>query len=244
MSSVFLQSVSLSFLKKNEVVILPEVTMTRYRLVILGIILLIGFASAAQPPVTDWKTRCETLPAGTNGLCELLSRVLALENAVNQMLWQISQINTWRTNFYQSEFLELEQDVVSIRGDLDTIVSVNPGQCPVDHYVTGIDPDGDIICSPVCPVNRQYCPGYGCTELLSDPLNCGACGVHCYDLYCLGGVCITGSCQDGIQNGPESDVDCGGLEFCPRCEDGKMCTGDWDCQSGYCGAGGVCLPLP
>ena len=45
------------------------------------------------------------------------------------------------------------------------------------------------------------------------------------------------SCLDGIKNGSESDVDCGGS--CPRCADGRTCaTGD-DCASFRC-SGGTC----
>lgn len=43
------------------------------------------------------------------------------------------------------------------------------------------------------------------------------------------------SCYDGIQNGPESDVDCGG--DCPLCEIGQRCHTARDCESGLCDAG-------
>jgi thermitase len=48
-------------------------------------------------------------------------------------------------------------------------------------------------------------------------------------------------CSDGIKNGYETDVDCGG-SYCPKCEKGKMC-GIWvDCVTNYCntwdGSGG------
>ncbi len=142
----------------------------------------------------------------------------------------------------QDTITELWGNASEQQNAIDAIVRISPGECPEYHYVTGIDPDGNIICSALCPLGLHYCPGYGCTELSTNPYNCGACGVTCYG-SCLEGDCIDGSCQDGSQNGPESDIDCGGLEFCPRCENGKNCTGDWDCQSGYCGAG-VCLPLP
>lgn len=45
------------------------------------------------------------------------------------------------------------------------------------------------------------------------------------------------SCSDGVQNQNESDVDCGGP--CPDCVDGKACSVDGDCQSGWC-KDGVC----
>ena len=42
----------------------------------------------------------------------------------------------------------------------------------------------------------------------------------------------TPTCSDGIKNGSESDVDCGGS--CPRCATGKACQGPGDCTSGLC----------
>jgi hypothetical protein len=48
------------------------------------------------------------------------------------------------------------------------------------------------------------------------------------------------TCSDGIQNGSESDVDCGGS--CQRCVNGKRCTSFRDCQSGRCAPDGTCQP--
>ena len=41
---------------------------------------------------------------------------------------------------------------------------------------------------------------------------------------------------DGVVNGTESDVDCGGMD-CPACIDGEMCGVAGDCQSNYCDNG-------
>ena len=46
------------------------------------------------------------------------------------------------------------------------------------------------------------------------------------------------TCTDGIQNGAETDIDCGGGS-CPRCADGKKCSTRNDCASALC-IGGVC----
>src|SRR5690606_969820 len=46
------------------------------------------------------------------------------------------------------------------------------------------------------------------------------------------------SCTDGVQNGDESDIDCGGA--CPGCPDGARCGGGADCQSGMCD-GATCV---
>lgn len=49
--------------------------------------------------------------------------------------------------------------------------------------------------------------------------------------------CGTGSgdpqCDDGMRNGDESDVDCGG-PTCAACADGLGCSGGEDCSSGVC----------
>lgn len=41
------------------------------------------------------------------------------------------------------------------------------------------------------------------------------------------------SCTDGIKNGAETDVDCGGSS-CPKCIQNKICNINSDCQSGNC----------
>ncbi|HVU04091.1 MAG TPA: hypothetical protein VHE30_20175 [Polyangiaceae bacterium] len=43
------------------------------------------------------------------------------------------------------------------------------------------------------------------------------------------------TCFDGVRNGPESDVDCGG--DCVPCEEGDRCVAPRDCVSGRCSEG-------
>ena len=45
------------------------------------------------------------------------------------------------------------------------------------------------------------------------------------------GTCAT--CADGIANGRETDVDCGGPS-CPACGVGQGCSAGGDCSSGTC----------
>jgi len=42
-------------------------------------------------------------------------------------------------------------------------------------------------------------------------------------------------CTDGIKNGQETDIDCGGT--CPRCTGGRTCAADTDCLVGGCSLG-------
>jgi formylglycine-generating enzyme required for sulfatase activity len=57
---------------------------------------------------------------------------------------------------------------------------------------------------------------------------------------CASGVCVSGVCRsptanDGVKNGDESDVDCGGsTTSAPRCAAGRSCTKHADCASDGC----------
>ncbi|MGB0679139.1 MAG: RCC1 domain-containing protein [Polyangiales bacterium] len=60
----------------------------------------------------------------------------------------------------------------------------------------------------------------------------------CESGICSAGVCVASlpaSCNDGIQNADESDIDCGGS--CSVCADGQRCSGTADCSSAVCNAG-------
>ena len=50
---------------------------------------------------------------------------------------------------------------------------------------------------------------------------------------CVGNVCVSPHCIDGITNSGETDVDCGGPD-CAKCGVGKVCGQDADCKSGVC----------
>ena len=58
-------------------------------------------------------------------------------------------------------------------------------------------------------------------------------GTQCQSGVCEATVCLAPTCDDGIQNGDELDVDCGG--GCPTgCAIGVSCNEDWDCESQRC----------
>src|SRR5205807_154356 len=50
---------------------------------------------------------------------------------------------------------------------------------------------------------------------------------------CTNNACATPTCNDGIKNQGESDIDCGGAN-CTKCDDGKACGGIGDCKSNLC----------
>ncbi|TMQ06042.1 MAG: hypothetical protein E6J90_47355 [Deltaproteobacteria bacterium] len=59
----------------------------------------------------------------------------------------------------------------------------------------------------------------------------------CQSGVCTGDVCSAASCSDGIKNGSETDIDCGGS--CAPCAPEGSCDRDGDCQFG-CGANRSC----
>ena len=56
--------------------------------------------------------------------------------------------------------------------------------------------------------------------------------------------CEVASCIDGLVNGVESDIDCGGKYECNKCADLLACKVDVDCASGYCSPDKTCAPAP
>ena len=53
----------------------------------------------------------------------------------------------------------------------------------------------------------------------------------------------SGPCNNGVEDGEETDVDCGG-RVCRRCGLGASCSLDTDCASGFCTAAGCEPPIP
>jgi hypothetical protein len=65
-------------------------------------------------------------------------------------------------------------------------------------------------------------------------------GPDCESKSCSnGGTCLAPACGDHVQNGTETDVDCGG-ETCAGCDPGLACKADGDCKNMLC-MGGVCV---
>lgn len=60
---------------------------------------------------------------------------------------------------------------------------------------------------------------------------------ECESGVCEGGTCRAPACDDDVQNGDETGVDCGGP--CDGCAAGTSCNDDADCTSGRCD-GGTC----
>ncbi|KAI8471296.1 MAG: hypothetical protein J3K34DRAFT_235982 [Monoraphidium minutum] len=83
------------------------------------------------------------------------------------------------------------------------------------------------------------------TDLDCGGLQCRGCpaSMECQvDSDCLSMVCVSTSnscgepsCSDTVQNGDETDIDCGGT--CAPCPDGRTCLGNLDCLSERCSSG-------
>jgi hypothetical protein len=109
--------------------------------------------------------------------------------------------------------------------------------CSDNHVPAPACTDG--VCGGACATGYADCnadkQADGCeTATTSDVLNCGECGVVCSGKIgrgCQGGTC-NATCDDGIRNQGESDVDCGGP--CGPCGIGGGCGSDGDCRSGVC----------
>ncbi len=92
------------------------------------------------------------------------------------------------------------------------------------------------------------CGGPNCSSSTTACPNGKICktGTDCLEFWCVvtsgtTGICTHPTCSDTVQNGAESDVDCGGT--CPaKCADTKKCTKDLDCTNGWCNGGKCATP--
>ena len=55
----------------------------------------------------------------------------------------------------------------------------------------------------------------------------------CASGFCVDNACAIPSCDDGVQNGAESDVDCGG-DSCDACANDAQCVEGSDCENSSC----------
>jgi len=121
----------------------------------------------------------------------------------------------------------------------------------------------DMICGPSSPTVDKCFPtscltdagvlcGGGTCQLCKDGQACMT-NADCVSDGCVpmaidGGTanfCEPPTCTDGVQDGPETDVDCGGSGGCPRCAPGKKCLVNSDCQTDPANpdAGPTCLMI-
>jgi hypothetical protein len=102
----------------------------------------------------------------------------------------------------------------------------------------------DTDCGGTCPnkcLPGQFCDGNSdCTSGICTE---GVCArkslLPLEDLSTKFGAITEPTCSDGVENGEETDVDCGG-DLCPKCVAGKNCVSDDDCVSKVCDIDGIC----
>lgn len=88
---------------------------------------------------------------------------------------------------------------------------------------------GNLRCARNCVFDKSNCTvkAYSCLS-----------NIDCASGFCnpTKHICQNPSCNDGVQNNDESDIDCGGIcgAVCPN---GKRCGSNKDCSSNYCSFG-------
>jgi hypothetical protein len=127
-----------------------------------------------------------------------------------------------------------------------TLTTLGPRRAVLGHVLSGVL---GLLGSQVADVSakkkkkKNPCPPCKARKL-------GTCKANVPDgSFCVGGTCQGGVCMvtvvppplcaapDGIKNGTETGVDCGGP--CNRCGNGQGCATQHDCLSAFC-ANGVC----
>jgi cysteine-rich repeat protein len=122
---------------------------------------------------------------------------------------------------------------VQCNGNGGTQIVADPGdpfddgeQCTINACDGGMPTTAPAPAGDSCTEGTgQLCDGSGvCVECLA-PTDCAS-------LVCDAGVCLAAACDDGVENGGETDTDCGGP--CNGCPFGGVCAVGTDCQSGVC----------
>ena len=79
------------------------------------------------------------------------------------------------------------------------------------------------------------CGGGGPAPACPDTKKCSVGTRDCTSKICTASACVAPSPTDGVKNGNETDIDCGGGAPAPLCANGKTCvTGATDCTSLVC----------
>jgi hypothetical protein len=130
------------------------------------------------------------------------------------------------------------------------------------NVTDGTDPGSECAATPAASCGTTGVCKAGACELHGTSAQCGAAScsgnVQSFADHCDGlGSCIDGgqvtcaspyvcaattcqSCSDGVKNGNEVGVDCGGGGSCPGCPSGTACASGSDCANGLCVDGFCC----
>ncbi len=135
--------------------------------------------------------------------------------------------------------------------DNDCDKLVDEGDVCWTEYFCDQDADSYLASEPSGSCSGSACIPTGCSVLRGPDCNDSDAGINpgrtesCdfdgLDNDCDGVVDECDHCMNGVQDGDESDIDCGGS--CAPCQAGGLCNGNLDCASGTCD-GGVCIVPP
>ncbi len=114
-----------------------------------------------------------------------------------------------------------------VNSDCKSGTSCSGGKCKATPCSDGVvsGSETDIDCGGTCATKCSV--GKGCQS-----------AADCASGYCKRsasaglGVCVADHCADGVRNGDESGVDCGGAT-CGKCKTGALSAVDNDCESGF-----------
>lgn len=143
--------------------------------------------------------------------------------------------------------------------DCKLLVCDGNGSIAAQPDDTDIEDDNEVCtidaCNASAPVHEPAAANTDCSaegpapaKVCGDPggPNAGKC-VECNDAsgsdqcpshLCTMNACAVANCMDNVQNGAETDIDCGG-GTCPACPTNSTCATNADCAVGTC-TGGVC----
>ncbi len=108
----------------------------------------------------------------------------------------------------------------------DVVCQLDPGSGTCPTPTPSPTPPQEPTPTPGCSVNGQAC----------------ASNAECCSLTCQASHCVPAgpSCTNGMQDGNETGVDCGG-GTCPACPLGGGCAANTDCQATTICSGGTCV---
>jgi hypothetical protein len=118
--------------------------------------------------------------------------------------------------------------------DNQGVVCDGMGKCVAAHCADGVQDsdETDVDCG------GASCSACGLTKGCKVDTDCASMGCNANTHKC-----DPNQCTDNMQNGAETDVDCGG-GTCPACAGGKHCSMDTDCVQYFVCTGGTCTREP
>ncbi len=194
-------------------------------------------------------------PCGSNGDCRQQYQCVDLSNPKNQAIRRAEVVDQYAADGGLGYLVCMASTCADgIQDALETDVDcggpicnacdnqktcLSGTDCMSSTCVNGLCVEADCL-SDMDPLKTDTTNGVDC----GGP-NCAFCapgqkcdvGSDCASGQCgtttMSGVCATGTCTDGIKDGAETDVDCGGIR-CAPCAIGQGCLVDSDCTNQNC----------